>query len=166
MNSKLNEQIKIVNSETTKTANDSSLFQYSNFEEISKNYEHKEERDGSKIFEGYKEFEKEYDEEYNEKNIEKEKLKKLCETEGNFSEIYNPEERKENDIFSEYTSFLEKSEGPKIDIVDPPNLFDIHEPTILLGIQEYESYIEASFYGNEEASTDFSQEEEILLSPE
>ena len=165
MFSKLSKQKKEENSEITSIANDSSLSEYPNFEEVSSIFENNEERSGSKIFEGYIDFEKEDDEDHFEKNIEKEKSNKIGEMKGNFSEIYEPEERKENDIFQDYLSFLKQSERAKIDIVNPPNLFDIQEPPIILRILEYESYIDCYSYEREEASTD-SPDNENLLSPE
>ena len=173
MNTKLSNHKKEENSEITKIekiANDSSLSENSNFEEIYNNYEDNEKRFESTL-EGYKEFIKEIDEEHNEKNIEKEKYKKIFGVEGNFSEIYNSEERKENDIIPEYLSFLEQSQRPKIDIVNSHSLFDIQEPQILSRIQEYESYIESyidcdSNYESEEDTEDSSPEDENLRNPE
>ena len=169
MNSKLSNHKKEENTEITKIekiANDSSLSEDSYFEEVYNNYEDNENR-FEDILEGYKEIIKENDEEHNEKNIEKEKLKKICEMEGNFSEIYNLEERKENGIFPEYLSFLEQSERPKIDIVNNHSLFDFQEPPIILIIPEYESFIDCdSNYESEKATKDSSPEDENLLSPE
>ena len=173
MNTKLSNHKKEENSEITKIekiANDSSLSENSNFEEIYNNYEDNEKRFESTL-EGYKEFIKEIDAEHNEKNLEKEKYKKIFGVEGNFSEIYNSEERKENDIIPEYLSFLEQSQRPKIDIVNSHSLFDIQEPQILSRIQEYESYIESyidcdSNYESEEDTEDSSPEDENLRNPE
>ena len=169
MNTKLSNHKKEENTEITKIekiANDSSLSEDSYFEEVYNNYEDNEKKFESTL-EGYKEFIKEIDAEHNEKNIEKEKLKKICEMEGNFSEIYNLEERKENGIFPEYLSFLEQSERPKIDIVNSHSLFDIQEPQILSRIQEYEIYIDCdSNYESEEDTEDSSPEDENLRNPE